>query len=618
MAAPSKLMLWMLAPAALCVAAAWAQNGVQPSELRQHYEAAAGFQQKGDLPDAAREYRLFLAGALSELAAGHVLAGDYAKAAPLFDSALEMEPNSPQLRMEYLRAAFAGGDFEHAETLARQLVQENAGDPKELAEAHEMLGRTLLKLNRDSEARQELEAAVALDPSFDNGYNLAVACLDLNDESCADRIFSQMEAVDGDTPALHMQLGRAWADSDFQPRAETEFKEAIAEDPRFPEAHYCLAATYLEENDPTKVEAAEKELRLELAVSPRDFLTWAALGKLAVAQGRNAEAAKDLHEAIALNPKSPDAWLYLGQMEYNTNQYPAAEADLKKAIALTTDPSRNRYQIQKAYYLLGRMLMREGKETEAAAEMKIAQAWLEHNLSQDKSRLSGFLEQGGQGMGGAGMGGAGMGGIATAPAMGSGPAEHPAVNPAAIRQLGEFEKQMAPAIAQSYNNLGDIAATDKDFASAAGYFRSAAEWDAALPGLDLNWGRAAFAASRFGDAVIPLTRYVQAHPDDKNIRAALGISQYMVGDYRGCEKTLEPIAGAMDDVPQVAFVYANSMVKTGQTAAGIERLTALEKAHPEIPDVHRALGEAFAASGEKQKAAEEFDEAKNASAAAPH
>ncbi len=609
MAAPFKPMLWMLAPGALCIAAAWAQNEVQPAELRQHYAAATAFQQKGDPADAAREYRLFLADALSELAAGHALAGDYAKAAPLFDSALEMEPGAARLRMEYLRAAFAGGDFEHAETLARELVEEEAGDAKQLAEAHEMLGRTLLKLDRDAQARQELEAAVALEPSFDNGYNLAVACLDLNDEGCADRIFSQMEAADGDTPALHMQLGRAWADSDFQPRAEAEFKKVIAEDPHFPEAHYCLAATYLEENDAAKVEAAEKELWLELTVSPKDFLTWAALGKLAVTRGRNAEAARDLHEAIALNPGSPDAWLYLGQMEYNTGQFPAAEANLRKAIALTTDPSRNRYQIQKAYYLLGRILMREGKQTEAAAEMKVAQAYLQHNLSQDKTRLSGFLEQGGQGMGGSG---------ATL-AMGSGSAgEHPAANSAALRQLGELQKQMAPAIAQSYNNLGDIAATGKDFAAAAGFFGNAAEWDAALPGLNLNWGRAAFAASRFGDAVIPLTRYVQAHPGDRNIRAALGISQYMIQDYRGCEATLEPIAGAMDDVPQVAFVYADSMVKTGQTAAGIERLAALEKAHPEIPDVHRALGEAFAASGEKQKAAEEFEEAKNASAAAPH
>lgn len=577
--------------------------------LHEHYDAAERFQQQGNLAEAERQYRLFIADALAELALGEAHGGDYARAAPYFDGALGLEPNSPQLRLQYARAAMDAGDLDHAKNLSQQLVQEEAGNPRGLAEAYEVLGRTLLKLNEDQEARKDLEAAAALDSSFANNYNLAIACLDLDDETCAERIFSQMETAYGDTPGIHMDFGRAWGESDFQPRAEAEFKKAIAEDPHFPEAHYCLAATYLEENDQAKVAAAEKELRLELTISPRDYLTWAALGKLAATQGRYAEAAKDLHEAIALNPKSPDAYLYLGQMEYNTGNFIAAETDLHKAVALTPDPSRNRYQIQKAYYLLGRILMREGKQTEAAAEMKIAQAYLQHNLSQDKTRLSGFLGQDGQGMGGSGA----------ALAMGSGTEEkQTAADPADVKKLADFQKQIAPAIADSYNNLGDIAAANKDFAAAAGYFQSAAEWNPALPGLDLNWGRAAFAASRFGDAVMPLSRYVQEHPGDKGIRAALGISQYMIQDYRGCMQTLQPIVAEMDAVPQAAFVYANSLVKSGQTAEGIQRLTALEKAHPEIPDVHRALAEAYAASGEKQKAAEEFEAAKSASAATPH
>ena len=48
------------------------------------------------------------------------------------------------------------------------------------------------------------------------------------------------------------------------------------------------------------------------------------------------------------------------------------------------------------------------------------------------------------------------------------------------------------------------------------------------------------------------------------------------------------------------------MIKTGRIAAGAERLAALEKAHPEIPDVHRALGEALSQQGEKQRALEEL------------
>ena len=48
------------------------------------------------------------------------------------------------------------------------------------------------------------------------------------------------------------------------------------------------------------------------------------------------------------------------------------------------------------------------------------------------------------------------------------------------------------------------------------------------------------------------------------------------------------------------------MIRTGQIASGAERLRALEKSHPEIPDVHRALAEALGQQGEKQRALEEL------------
>lgn len=574
------------------------QTGSSGSELQQHYDAAQSFQQAGKLEEAGQQYRLFISDALSELAFGEAHLGEYMKAASLFDSALALEPDSLSVRMGYAQAALDSGALPHAETLARQILQERLSDFKALAQAHEILGRTLLRMNRDQDARKELEAAYALDPSFDHGYNLAVVCLDLDDAACATRIFSALEAAYGDTPAIHMDFGRAWGESDFQPRAEEEFRKVIAEDPRFPEAHYCLAATYLQENESTKLEAAETELKNELTVSPKDFLTYAALGKLAAMQQRYAAAERYLQRAIQLNPKNPDAYLYLGQMYFDTSRPPNAETALREAIRLTTDPSRNRYQIQKAHYLLGRILMKQGKQQEAAAEMKIAQAFLQHNFVQDKNKLTGLLGTATQGMGGGSESSLALGDTTAQP--------RAAADPAAVRRLEEYRKQITPAVADSYNNLGDIAAVNKDYSTAVSYFQSAAAWNPSLEGLDLNWGRAAFSASDFGDAIAPLTRYLHAHPNDRNIRAVLGISQFMVQDYRGCLATLQPVESEMESIPQIAYVYADSLVKTGQTGPGIERLVTLEKRNPGVPDVHRALGEAYAGGLEKQKAVEEL------------
>ena len=67
----------------------------------------------------------------------------------------------------------------------------------------------------------------------------------LDDEKCAVQIFNEMETSFGDTPEIHMAFGRAYASSDFQPRAITEFRRAIEENPRLPGAHYLLAAVLL-------------------------------------------------------------------------------------------------------------------------------------------------------------------------------------------------------------------------------------------------------------------------------------------------------------------------------------------------------------------------------------
>lgn len=561
--------------------------------LQRHYDAAQSFQQQGNLAQAAAEYRILIGDSLAELALGESNLGQYTKAAPYFDGALALEPDSLQLRLDYARAAMEAGDLDHAQILARQVLAEEAGTSKELAAAHEVLGGTLLKMNEDQQARQELEAAMSLNPDFDDTYNLAVACLDMDDEKCADKLFAGMEATYGDTPALHLQFGLAWGQSDFGPRAEEEFKKVIAEDPKFPEAHYCLAATYRDEHETAKAPLIEKELKEDLAITPGDFLAWAALGKLAASQQDYASAAKYLGQAIRLNPSNPDAWLYQGQMAYSLKQWAAAEKSLRQAIQLTTDPSRNRYQIRDAHYLLGRILTREGKQQEAAAQMAMVQKYIESSYARDRAELSGVHGQNPQGMGDSsialGLKDAGV-----------------SADPAAIQRLADLERRLAPVMADAYNNLGVISATSRDYSSASAYFASAAQWNPSMPGLNLNWGRAAFAAGEFATATKPLARSLREHPDDAVVRGKLGMSQFMAREYQECVTTLRPLAGQMDSTPQVAFMYADALVKTGQTSSGIERLTALEKAYPEIDSVPLALGEAYLAAGRKQRAVEEL------------
>jgi tetratricopeptide (TPR) repeat protein len=576
----------------LILAAAARGQTLSNPPLIGNYNEAQESQRSGKLSEAADQYRAFLAHALGTLATEYSYARDYAQAAPLFDEALALEPHSASLLLDYARAALTLGDSEHARTLATEFIRNEPGDRVQLAQAHQVLGRALLRLNQDQEARKQLETALALDPTFANGYDLAVACLDLNDEPCAVQIFNEMEASFGDTAEIHLAFGRAYSESDFQPRAITELRHAIQENPRLPGAHYLLAAMLLASaSGDSVVTEAEAALKQEALISPRDSTTYTALGKIALNRDNYGEAETYLKEAALLGPTAPDAYLYLGQMYFETNRITEAEAALRECIRLTTDSSRNRYQVQKAHFLLGRILMKKGQEESAHAEMLTARELANKTLAQDKNKLAALMDTAAPGADGEAAAIAGS------------------TDAIALRNANALREHLRLPLADSYNNLGAIEASSSHYASAVRYFERAAVWSPSLEGLDYNWGRAAFAGSEFAEALPPLSRYVKAHPEDAGARSVLGISRYMTGDYAGCLQALQSVVGTPDMAPQVEYVYAESLVKTGNVDSGIQRLTALKQQHPEIADVHRSLGEALEMRGEKAQAKDELEAA---------
>ena len=554
--------------------------GQSVDSLQKHYDDAQMFQQSGKLTEASQQYHAFLADALTQLGMGYSLARDYKKAAAAFNDALSLEPGSTSLLLDSARTSLMLGNLDKVKSLGTEVIQNHPGNHSQLAEAHQLLGRALLHQDQDREARKELGAAVMLDPTFPNGYDLAISCLDLEDEKCATQIFSEMEKSFGDTPELHLAFGRAYGESDFQPRAVAEFQRAIQEDPHLPEAHYLLAAALLGTGgSQAEVEQAVAALKQELLISPHSAQAYAALGKLEANANHYSEAEEHLKRAIALDPQNPDACLFLGQMYFSQRKYSEAEPYLRRSIQLTTDASRNRYQIQRAHFLLGRILMQRGDRNAAQKEMQVSRGLANKALSQDRTELAALL------------------GTNASPKIAASEPEisigSSLIDPKALSRVEALAAQWKPAIADSYNNLGAIAATNSDYSAAVNYFKQAAAWNPSMPGLDYNLGRAAFAASRFGDAVSPLSRYVEAHPTDSGARSVLGISQFKVGNYKGCIDALQPVADQSGLAPQAQYVYAESLVRTGHLNAGIARLRTLDNAHPGIPDVQRALAEAL-------------------------
>jgi Flp pilus assembly protein TadD len=105
-----------------------------------------------------------------------------------------------------------------------------------------------------------------------------------------------------------------------------------------------------------------------------------------------------------------------------------------------------------------------------------------------------------------------------------------------LQQARAIEAKLAPAIADTYNNLGVISAINKDYKQATTYFQDTAKWAPGLEGLDLNWGRAAFLDGQYEQAVPPLERYLQTHPEDESARAMLTTSKDRMKQYGNSQK----------------------------------------------------------------------------------
>jgi tetratricopeptide (TPR) repeat protein len=560
----------------------------QPSgELQQRYNAAQQAQSSGDMARAVQEYQKFLIGSLRRLAEGRLQIGDYPGAERLFEEelALGQADGNDELRLRFAEAALDADDTAKAKSLADAVL---ANDPKS-AEARWIAGEALLKSNENELARKQLEAAVALDPNYKDGLALATAYLALADTKDAETLFAEMAKGFGDKAAMHLDFGRAYGEAGYPDKAIVEFEKAIARDETLPEAHYGLGASYMLSQGEVGYPKAIEEFNRELALHPDDYFSLAQLGNIALSQHRLEDAESYLKRASSLDPRNPDNPLLLGQVYLQQKKLPEAEQAFRKAIELTTDLSRNHYQVQRAHYLLGRVLVQMNRPDEAKREMQISADLLKQNLQLDQARLKG----------------APMGETAGAPPM-RGQTDRVVVDARAEQEIKELTSRVSGAVADSYNNLGAIAAGNNEFATATGYFEKAARWNPSLDGLDYNWGRAAFSGKLYAQAIPPLKRYLAAHPEEQGARNVLGVSLFMQKDYAATVTTLKPLEASLVNNPQLAYIYAQALVQTGDYADGLVRLQALSKANPGVAEIHRALGEAYAAQGNYQQATDEL------------
>ena len=572
-------------------------------QLARHLSAAQTYQLSGDLERAAVENRAVAAIALSRLGSIAIRERELQRATNLLGDSLALREDA-RVRTDLAIARMRLMETDRAVEEARTALKSDERD----ARAHHVLGKLFYMKGDYANALKELERAVVLGTDLDAAYTLGMTYLRLKQLDRAKLLFEEMQAALKDSAVAHILFGRAYEETGFPSEAEREFKRALVIDPQAPRAHFYLGYVILMNGGNERLPQAAQEFERQLQLNPKDFYAHFFLGLLAAGENDHRKAVGHLSEAVRLKPESGETHLHLGQSQAELGDA-AAEKSLRRAIALTDDASRNSYQIKRAHFLLGRLLLKAGRKAEGDKEMALARELQGQSLESSRQQISEILGQ--------------VTKPATddvaAPSHTAGGEKSEAVggeevllieeskpDPQEAVKYGGAKRELSEVLAQAYHNLGVIAVQQGRAAEGVERFAAAAEWKPDLAGLDRNWGIVSFRAAQYDKAIPPLSRHLQARPDDALARRMLGVSYYLTAKFRQAVETLRPLEPAIIGDPELAYTYGVSLVQLADNGAATALFTRLAEQHSKAPQARLYAAQGFMLMGDYEGALREY------------
>jgi tetratricopeptide (TPR) repeat protein len=584
--------------------------------LKRCFESAKSALSAEDFAEAERDYKQTIALGLRQLGSLSVSESSFDEAARELDEALKLAPGDPDVMVDAAVASFRAGDVKKARQLAQSVVAANPRNTR----AQNVLGRIEFYRGDFDAAIRDLQAALTMEDDFETAYILGVAYLQAKRFADGQKLFQRLQETMGDSAALHVLIGRAYSIGHFPESAVAEFRKAIQLDPKYPRAHALLGYSILEFRGEEAYPQAWLEFERELKLHPEDYNALLLLGISDVALRDFPAAEAALLHATRLRPEEPFAYLYLGELYSETKRLQQAVATLEKYLHTVPDPEEIPRDVGRAYYLLGQDLRRIGRLEEAQKALANSQRYREAKFRYDaqhifeepavradgdshtSDRIAGLLESGAEEQ------------KKSTEAMAQrGVKENPAVlrppalpKPAGSKGASAYREFASEILASSYNDLGVMRAKASRFAEASEYFRQAASWKPSLPGLDRNWGLAAYRAQLYSEAIPPLERRLAASPDDNFVRRLLGMSYFLTDNFANTAEVLQPFLKAPPDDPGLLLAWGTALVRTRASEQASQIFRLLIEQNSNNPSVHFFLGQAYAQQGDYGNALSEF------------
>lgn len=557
-------------------------------ELQKHLSAAETYQLTGDIYRAEPENKAVVAIALQRLGMLALEEENFQKAVEYLNKSAGFAENSltrAGLAVAYMR-------LDETEKAIAEAQTAIALDDKNFR-AYQILGSLYYAKGDYQNALPALEKVLRLAPDFDGAYLLGMTYLHLKQPARAKLLFEEIQtAVKRDSVSLYMMFGRAFEETDYPLEAEREYKRALAVNPQEAKVNFYLGFVIMQNGGAERLAEAAGFFERELAVSPQDFYSYFFLGVVYSSLNDHQKAVRYLQKAVALSPKKGQSYLFLGQSQAELGDLANAEKNLRRAIELTADASKDDFQVRRAHFQLGRLLIKAGKKEEGEKELAAARQIQGQLFERDRSEVSKILGQVAEEKNAAPQKAAVAATVKLAPQKAA--------------EFAQTKSYLAGVLGQAYNNLGVIAVQQGNLADSLEKFSAAAKWKPNLAGLDRNWGIVAFRLNQFEQAAPPLARHLKINPNDNLARRMLGVSYYFSKNFKQAAATLKPIEIEIGDDAELTYFYGVSLVQSELDKDAETVFNRLGAQHQKNAQARFYAAQGFVLTGNFEKAAQEF------------
>ena len=301
----------VLSSLVFCAALATGQDHQdQTQALTRQFQSAVAQYDAGRFAEAAAQLEALLPYAPRTFEVHELLGLVYAaqsqdaKAVEQLQIAVRLKPDSAAARTNLAASLFHSGKSELAEGQFRKALELEPRD----YDANHNLGELYIQSRRIADAVPLLEKAQEIRPSYDNGYDLALAYFLTGKLGQARQLVQNLEQIKN-TGELHNLLAQIDEKSgEFVP-AVNEYEVAAHMDPSEGNLFDWASELLLHRTYEPAIEVFE-QTTLRYPDSPRVLI---GLGMALYSRGKYDEAVKALLRAADLNPADPRCYLFLSK-----------------------------------------------------------------------------------------------------------------------------------------------------------------------------------------------------------------------------------------------------------------------------------------------------------------